>query len=602
MNQTSQVLPIRISRVTVSNLLLAMAILAGSLLAAFIFGLLAYQVYFLNRVYNGVQIDGVDVGRMTRPQVAQRVTEQAEEILRRPVTLQTEAGSVTLSAAEVGAVVDIQRTVELAFSVGRHGRFLADLREQWQALRQPVRITPVLVFSTGPANNVLANLAQTLNRPPQNAELHLRPDLTLEVVPPQMGRTLDVEASRAAIRQAILRRDESPIPLTLHTTPPAITEVEPTRQILETLLSQPLTFTFQQQQWTLPPEELAQMLVLAEDSRSSPGRIIAYFNEAALSAYFHQLAREIDRPPVNAWFHLDTQTWTLIPLVESQDGYALDVPAAVAMVVGLLQDPSRHQLPLPVIVQPPAVPTATAEELGIRELVSSATSYFKGSSAGRVQNIEVAASKFHGLVIPPGEVFSFNQYLGDVTAENGFVESLIIQGDRTAVGIGGGVCQVSTTVFRAAFFGGFEIVERWAHGYRVSWYETGSGPGLDATIYSPTVDFKFRNDTDSYILIQTYTDATAGTLTFSFYGTSPNRTVIVSEPELSNVVPHGPDIYQEDPSLAPGEIKQVDWAKDGVDVTVHRTVMEGETVIHQDTIFSRYRPWQNVYKIGPSPD
>jgi len=167
------------------------------------------------------------------------------------------------------------------------------------------------------------------------------------------------------------------------------------------------------------------------------------------------------------------------------------------------------------------------------------------------------------------------------------------------VGIGGGVCQVSTTVFRAAFLGGFEIVERWAHGYRVSWYETGSVPGLDATIYTPDVDFKFRNDTNSYILIQTNTDPVAGTVTFNFYGTSPHRTVIVSDPIESNVVKHGPDIYQEDPSLKPGEVKQVDWAKDGVDVTIYRTVKEGDTIIHQDTLFSRYRPWQNVYKVGP---
>jgi vancomycin resistance protein YoaR len=219
-----------------------------------------------------------------------------------------------------------------------------------------------------------------------------------------------------------------------------------------------------------------------------------------------------------------------------------------------------------------------------------------------MQNIAVSASKFHGLVIPPDGIFSFNEHLGDVNAANGFVESLIIKGDRTAVGIGGGVCQVSTTAFRVAFFGGFEIVERWAHGYRVSWYETGSAPGLDATIYSPTVDFKFRNDTDNFLLIQTETDLIAGTVTFSFYGTSSNRTVIVSDPVEANLVRHGDPIYEVDATPKPGQVKQVDWAKDGVDVTVYRTVLEGDTVIHQDTIFSRYSPWRAIYKIGPEAD
>jgi vancomycin resistance protein YoaR len=185
-----------------------------------------------------------------------------------------------------------------------------------------------------------------------------------------------------------------------------------------------------------------------------------------------------------------------------------------------------------------------------------------------------------------------------VTKEAGFDESLIIQGNRTSVGLGGGVCQVSTTAFRAAFFGGYELVERWAHGYRVGWYETKSGPGLDATVYSPDVDFKFRNDTDYFLLIQTATDLAAGTVTFSFYSTKTGREVTVTEPETSNPVKHGPPLYERDPSLARGVTKQVDWAVDGLDVRVKRTVKEGDKLLHQDEIFSHYQPWRAVYKVG----
>jgi vancomycin resistance protein YoaR len=239
-----------------------------------------------------------------------------------------------------------------------------------------------------------------------------------------------------------------------------------------------------------------------------------------------------------------------------------------------------------------------AYTMGFTDVIAEATTYFKGSSEARVRNIRVSAERFHGVVVPPGAVFSFNEFLGPVTAEAGFEDSLIIRGDRTAVGIGGGVCQVSTTAFRAAFFGGYEIVERWAHGYRVSWYETGSGPGLDATIYTPDVDFKFRNDTERYLLIQTYTDQEAGTLAFRFYGTPIGRLVTLEGPSEENVVPHGADVYQDDPTLPKGTTKQVDWAKDGVDVTVHRTVTERDAVIHQDTFFSRYNPWNAVYLVG----
>jgi vancomycin resistance protein YoaR len=601
MSQTSQVLPLKILRASVPSFILAVIIVLGSFLVTVIFGLLAYQVYFLNRVHLGVQINEVEVSQMTPFEVRQLVAKQAKDLLDRPITLLSDEETFTFTAAELGAQVDIERTIELAFSVGRQGPFLTDLRSQLQTMSQPVQIVPVVTFDTGPANNALLNLAHTLDRPTRDAQLLWHDDLSLEVIPAQTGRTLDIEASRALIRKAIILRTDNPVNLVLHTYEPLIIEAEPAHQQLEALLSRPLVFIFNERSWSLSPETLAEMVIIGQQwHEGGPGRVTVSFNQATLAAHFHDLALQINQPAIDAWFDLNEETWTLHPIKTSQNGYSLDVTAAMTMANGVLQTPGRRHLALPVLIESPAVPMENPEQLGIKELVSSATSYFKGSSTERMQNIQVSASKFHGLVIPPGEVFSFNQHLGDVTAENGFVESLIIQGDRTAVGVGGGVCQVSTTAFRSAFFGGFEIVERWAHGYRVGWYETGSSPGLDATIYSPNVDFKFRNDTNSYILIQTDTDLTAGTITFNFYGASPNRTVTISEPLESNKVPHGPDIYQEDASLEPDEVKQVDWAQDGVDITIYRTVLEGDKVIHKDTLFSRYRPWQNIYKVGPT--
>ncbi len=603
MSQTSRAIPLKLICLAIPDYVLAIVIAISSLLVVVIFSLLAYQIYFLDRTHWGVQINGQDASQMTRAEVRQLVTKEVNALLSRPVTLVSSEGSFTLTAAELGAGVDIEKTVDLAFSVGRQGAFWADLKAQKEAAKAPVNIVPVITFDTGPANNILQNLANSLNRPAQNAKLTLRPDLSLKVTPAQTGQTVDIPASRDAIRRAILLRQQAPVSLVLYTTPPKIQDSETARAQLSALLSQPLVFTFKEQSWTLPPEALAEMLVLEETRDANGfGKIKVSFNQAALATYFHNLALKINQRPIDAWLHLDKTSWTLIPIVESQTGYTLNVQEAVDMTVELLQTPFLHQLELPVLIDPPAIDMNNLEQLGITHLIGSATSYFKGSSIGRMQNIQVAASKFHGLVIPPGATFSFNEYLGDVSVENGFVESLIIAGDRTAVGMGGGVCQVSTTAFRAAFFTGLEIVERWAHGYRVSWYETGSGPGLDATIYTPGVDLKFRNDTNSYILIQTETDLDAGTLTFNFYGSPLNRTVVVSDPEESNRIPHGPPVYQDDPTLKPGEVKQVDWAKDGVDVTVYRSVTENGQVIHQDTIFSRYRPWQAVYKVGPKKE
>jgi vancomycin resistance protein YoaR len=230
------------------------------------------------------------------------------------------------------------------------------------------------------------------------------------------------------------------------------------------------------------------------------------------------------------------------------------------------------------------------------ELISEGKSKFAGSSAARITNIAVGAAQFDGLLIAPGETFSFNHYLGEVTAEKGYAESIIIWGNETRADVGGGLCQVSTTAFRAAFWAGLPITKRWPHTFRVSYYEPPKG--LDATIYSPTVDLKWVNDTGQFILIRTQVDREQKTLTFRFYGLSPGRTVEMDGPHESRLVHPDPPIYREDPTLPQGTKKQIEWAKDGLDVTVYRIIKENDQEVQRDTFFSRYQPWQAVYLVG----
>jgi vancomycin resistance protein YoaR len=258
---------------------------------------------------------------------------------------------------------------------------------------------------------------------------------------------------------------------------------------------------------------------------------------------------------------------------------------------------------------PPATDQATGEQLGIRELIHTETSYFYGSDAGRVQNIQTAASRFHGLLVAPGEVFSMAAALGDITLDNGYAEAMIILGDQTIKGVGGGVCQVSTTLFRTAFFSGLPILERHAHAYRVYYYEKVAGnrinanlAGLDATVFVPLVDLKFKNDLPSWLLMETYVNPSASSITWKFYSTSDNRRVEWQTTGITNVVPAPDPVYRENPNLPSGTIKQVDWAAEGADVTVNRTVYKNDAVYLQDTFSTHYLPWANSYEYGPGTE
>ena len=300
----------------------------------------------------------------------------------------------------------------------------------------------------------------------------------------------------------------------------------------------------------------------------------------------------------NARFVFNDDTHQLEVIKPGKIGRALDITTTLTRMTEALAR-GDQEVTLAVNEQrPDFYDDAKAADLGITELVATGQTFYAGSSAERMKNINASAGSQHGVIVKPGEVYSFNQNLGDVSLDKGYAEALIIFNGKTVKGVGGGVCQVSTTAFRAAFNGGYPIIERWPHAYRVGWYERGFGPGLDATVFSPYVDFKFKNDTPYHILIEAYANDAAGRLTFKFYSTSDGRQVTISDPIVENVIPHPEDKIEEDPTLPAGTRQQVDYAADGADVTVKRTVTRNGQVISEDRVFTRYQPWQAIFKVG----
>ena len=313
--------------------------------------------------------------------------------------------------------------------------------------------------------------------------------------------------------------------------------------------------------------------------------------------YLTTLAAEVAVPARDARLRFNPDTGGVTVIQPSQPGRELDVDATVQAVQEALAT-GATQASLALLPLAPAVDSDRVAEMGIRELVATASTYYAGSSASRVRNVEVAAEKFDGVVVPPGGIFSFNDVVRDVSSANGFEDGLVIWGDRTAVGVGGGVCQVSTTIFRTAYTAGFPIVARTNHGYVVDWY---GEPGLDATIFTPYVDFQFRNDTDAYLLLEPVVDSANGVVTFNFYGTRPDREVTISKPVITDVKAAEPPQYVVDETLAKGEKKQVDWEKEGMTANVTRTIVENGTT-RTDTLVSNYQPWQAVFLVGPGTE
>ncbi len=583
------------SRGLLFGLFVSLCLIALTMVAA----LAAFEFSYVERIYPGVTVAGIPLGGKT-PAEAEAILAAALTPYPIPaITLRADGQYIPLRPDDVGARLDVRATVAAAYRVGRSGPFLDNLRVHLQTLYTGLAVPPAVTYDERQIRFALERWAQELYRPAREAHLEIE-GMQPVIVPGQPGREMDVTATLAVILERLSQERSGVIDVILHERPPAASDLITAQDAIQRFLNGPITLVSSDGSlaFALDPAVLVQMMRL-EKRQGADGRptIVPTLDEAALTARVEQWAKTIAIEPRDARLDFDPETGTFTTLVPSQAGRELDVAEAVRRIQQAVSGGSRTQ-ELPVRIIPPAVDEARVAEMGIKELVAQGTSRFAGSSAERVHNIVTAVEKIRGVVIPPGGEFSFNRIVGDVTAANGFEDSLIIWGDRTAVGIGGGVCQVSTTVFRAAFFGGFPILERWAHGYVVRWY---GDPGLDATIYTPNVDFRFRNDTEHFLLVKPEVDVQRGTLTVSLYGTRPDRTVEMEGPIIENRQPAPDPVYQVDPSLPPGTRKQVDWPAEGMDVTVKRVIKDSSgRVIGRDTFVSHYQPWRAVYLVGPA--
>jgi vancomycin resistance protein YoaR len=407
------------------------------------------------------------------------------------------------------------------------------------------------------------------------------------------------------------------VPLVIKEELPLITDATPQAEMTRAILSQPLTLTLPDGQadkdqvhpWIIDPPTLAKLLSFEIVETATGAEYRVGLDAAALTPQLAGLSDSLRLPAQNTRFMFNDDTLQLDVIQNSVTGRELNVAASIESIQQKLIR-GEHTIPLEFVFTTPKVTDGmTGEQLGIREVVHSETSFFYGSSAERIQNIQTASSRFHGVLVAPGETFSMASAMGDISLDNGYTEALIIFGGQTIKGVGGGVCQVSTTLFRAAFFSGFPIEERHPHAYRVYYYEKIAGnsinpnlAGLDATVFIPMVDFKFTNDTPYWLLMETYVNPSYSSIEWKFYSTNDGRAVDWETTGPVNIIPAPKTVYRENPELPQGEVKQMDWEADGAEVTVERTVRRGDEILHQDTFYTKYEPWQAVYEYGPGTE
>jgi vancomycin resistance protein YoaR len=567
-------------------------------------GITSFYRSYEGRIYPNVSIQGIAVGEMTPEQAESALRSRYAAFLRQPVVITYGDRQWTPTLDELGMTFDFRGAVDAAYNAGRGHGLIDDAREIaaiWQhGLDVPLHVS----YDETRAQAYLTQLAREIERAPADAQVRLD-GAQIAIVGAAIGRQVLVDATLAHVSQQLQAFVPATIPLQTREIPPRLDDatVAAARAQIETILQGPLTLRVGKNEYEWTVADLADMIIINRVPSAEGDRIAVTLDQDMIARRIRQIADETEKPgtrPRVAWNNGDLKI-----IKPGKPGLRLDEARARDMVIAAAMGRDRT-LDLPMVPTDPPVTEANLHQLGIRELVSIGKSDFTGSAAYRVHNIGVGMQLLNGLLIAPGEEFSFNKNIGQINAANGFVEGAAIIQNRTQQEFGGGICQDSTTMFRAAFWAGLPITERWGHSFYISWYDKyalgprGNGPGLDATIFTGGPDLKFINDTGAWLLIQAWSNPKTGVAQIELYGTKPNRTVDLTHKVYDHTPAPSEPVFVADPKVPRGTIKHTDKARGGMTIDVYRLVVENGAPRPPELFRTRFRPWPNIYTLNPA--
>lgn len=557
-----------------------------------------YQYEHQDRIYRGVSALGVDLSGMSTDEARAALDARARTITARPVLVKAIDNQWQTDWGTLGFRMPTEPALAEAVAVGREGDPLVRVRDQIDALRFGTAVAAEEGFDGTILSQFVQSVAAQIDRPMRNARLDMRDDLTFDFTSAQIGRVVEVDESLRRLRSgADASADVVELPVSL-LQPQTTDDMRlPAKQKAEAILAAPLSLDYGDKHWVIERREIADLLVFT-GTASTPLDVRVDVED--LKPKLDKIAAELTQEPRDAM--LEWNGGAARATRPSLEGRKMD-PAAALQLVSEAMQRNERAVALPVEVAYPKVNSNKIAEMGLRELVESATTSFTGSLPQKQHNIKLAASRLNGHVIAPGEMFSFNKALGPTTIDNGYQVALGITSEggsapKTVPSVAGGICQVATTLFQPVFWSGYQLEERNWHLYWIPNYASKGVVGLDATVdEDANLDLQFMNNSSSHVLIQSRADASS--VTFELYGTKPNWTVKVDGPKVTDKKPADPTpVVEPEPSLPEGQRVAVESAREGFTASFVRSVTDPAGAVRTLKLESRYVPSRNVTLLG----
>lgn len=575
---------------------ISIGIVIGLIIAT---GLFVFKTSVHGKLPQGTKISNINVSQKTPEEAKEILKQESEKYLNAPIEITLGNKRVLLTPKQLGIEILIDETIQIINEINAKELSLYELFTLDSST--PTTINILTKIDHEKLLNKINNIFKLKELEPTTASFYFDENDELSIKEEKEGLTLNKELLIASFKNSAKSLSSKPINIKLEKTTPQITkeQLEQKKEEISQRLWQDIILMdpIYSDDWNIRLIDHIDWINFIEKEKLS----LEGLTNAKTEKY---IAIEINLENLNPFIDTELSPWldkTPEPvniytnenkevIIEGKGNDGLKIQRQLLKKsIELAIENNITNVPIPVLkISPEIKISQDLQDLGIKEIIGIGHTSYYNSPANRVHNIKTAAAKHNGTLIAPDETFSFNENLGPVNGSTGYKKELVIKEEGTVPEYGGGVCQVSTTMYRAALFSGLPIVERNEHSYAVSYYSQILGHGLDATIYLGGADLRFLNDTGNHILIQAYVDKDYE-LYFVFYGTLDGRKVEMDGPYLSNYHNPGPTIYEDDPDLPVGETKQVEKSHTGFNALWYRSITDAEGNVTEEEIATHYR-------------
>lgn len=568
-----------------------------------------FEIKYKNKIYPGISIGEVDLSGLSKEQAIFLLNKKVDYINNNGINLFFDSYNAIIFPLVTSLETDLayeiinfdtEETVNKIMNIGRSDQKYKNFLEKLSLLVKNKNLNIIFSLNQEEINKILDEHFSKYETPGKNASLVYSEQndvYSFSIAKEKFGEVIDYQKGFSELKNKLAKLNNSPIYLQSRPSQPKIYEkdclnIEPKAQGL--INKAPLILQYEDKEWLIEKGKLVEWLILKLNNQTDPqDKIVVGIDFEKAGTYLDEiLASEINIEPIDAKFEIKDSRVT--EFQASQDGRELSIPKNTELIENNLLDGVEFEnIELIVNIIKSKIKTENINDLGIKEIIGIGESNFSGSPANRIHNIGVGADSLDGILIKPEEEFSLLTALGEINAETGYLPELVIKDNKTIPEYGGGLCQIGTTMFRAALATGLPITMRRNHSYRVGYYEPA---GTDATIYDPWPDFKFINDTPKHIVIQSRIEG--NDLYFDFWGTNDGRIVEQTDPVIYNIVSPGSTKLIETLDLEPGKKKCTESAHNGADAHFDYKITHANSEIFEKRYTSHYVPWQAVCLIG----